>query len=286
MDFQSHRILWSGTQVSNSQKIQVHYPHLEDTVERLQVRRVLRRLDRFLRLIHEPTKRRRYDRRIDKNREILTSMDLPAPVLGPLKPAFPIRNKWLEGTDDSIGRRQVDVGALTRLLHGCWVRLVDDLGIELSGQPRPLEREGLVRVSAGGVVDAQASRAPAGSGRGERRRQLVRLQLRSAGIDGVTFLRCSSEIGLVDLSHVNTIDWLRRLVLKLGQPRLCARYQTRHRKHALSVEASLPFHPATTQYEEFRDLFSRVAHQADRLENKLLGVDSEQLQRREASDSA
>lgn len=268
------------------EKIQVHYPHLEDTVERLQVRRVLRRLDRFLRLMHEPVKRTRHERRIDKNREILTSMDLPAPMPGPLKPAFPVRDEWLEGEDDSIGLRQVDVDGLTGLLDGCWARLVDDLGIEQSGHHWPLDREGVVAMSAGGVVDAQASRAPASSSRGEGRRQLVRLELRSAGIDGVTFLRCSSEIGLVDLSHVRTIDRLRRLALELGQPRLCARYQTRHRKHALSVEASLPFDPATTQYEEFRDLVSRVAHQADRLEYELLGVDSEPLKRSEASDGA
>ena len=268
------------------EKIQVHYPHLEDTVERLQVRRVLRRLDRFLRLIHEPVKQTQHDRRIDKNREILTSMDLPAPMLEPLKPAFPVKDEWLEGADDSNGLWQVDVGALTSLLDGCWVRLVDDLGIKQPGQQGPLYREGSVRVSAGGVVDAQALRARVDNDRGEFRRQFVRLELRSAGIDGVTFLRCSSEIGLVDLSQVNTIDRLRRLALQLGQPRLCARYQTRHRKYALSVEASLPFDPATTQYGEFRDLFSRVAHQADRLEHELLGVDSEPLQRSEASDRA
>ena len=268
------------------EKIQVHFPHLEDTVERLQVRRVLRRLDRFLRLIHEPVKRTRYDRRIDKNREILTSMDLPAPMSGPLKPAFPVSPEWLEGAASGSGLRQVDVGGLTSLLDCYWERLIGDLGIELSRQQRQLDREGLVRVSAGGVVDAQAARAPVGSGRGKLRRQLVRLELRSAGIDGVTFLRCSSEIGLVDLSHVDTIDLVQQLALQLGQPRLCARYQTRHGKHALSVEASLPFDRATTQYEEFRELFSRVAHQADRLEHELLGVDLEPLQRREASDRA
>ena len=32
--------------------IQVYYPHLADTVERLQVRRVLERLNDFLRLVH------------------------------------------------------------------------------------------------------------------------------------------------------------------------------------------------------------------------------------------
>ena len=111
---------------------------------------------------------------------------------------------------------------------------------------------------------------------GEGRRQLVRAELRSAGIDGVTFLRCSSEIGLVDLSDVKTIDRLRRLqCYGSASHALCARYQTRHRKHELSVEASLPFDPATTQYEEVRELVRRVARQADRLEHELLGVDAE-----------
>ena len=268
------------------EKIQVYYPHLEDTVERLQVRRVLRRLDRFLRLIHEPEKRRRYDRRIDKNREILTSMDLPAPMTGLLKPAFPVRDDWLVGADDRDGLRQVDVDALSSLLHSYWNRVVDDLGIEQSGQQRPLERAGVLRVNAVEVVDAWAAPAQDGADRGEGRRQLVRLELRSAGVDGVTFLRCSSEIGLVDLSQFRTVDRLRRLALRLGQPRLCTRPQTRHGKHSLSVEASLPFDPATTQYEEFRDLVCRVALQADRLEHELLGVDTEPRLNDEAPDRA
>ena len=269
------------------EKIQVHYPHLEDTVERLQVRRVLHRLDRFLRLVHEPFKPRPHDRRrIDKNREILASMDLPPPVEGLLQSAFPISDHWLEGADDRIGLRQVDVGALASLLERSWNRLVGDLGIERPGQQGPLDREGVVRVSADGVVGARASGAPDGNSRGEGRRQIVRAELRSAGIDGVTFLRCTSEIGLVDLLDVKTIDRLRRLQLRLGQPRLCVRYSTRHRKHALSVEASLPFDPATTQYEEIRDLVSRIALQADRLEDKLLGVDAEPIGRNEDSDRA
>ena len=112
------------------------------------------------------------------------------------------------------------------------------------------------------------------------------LALATAGIDGVTFLRCASEIGLVDLSDVKTIDRLRRLQLRLGQPRLCVRYQTRHRKYALSVEASLPFDTVTTQYEEVRDLVCRVALQADRIEDKILGVDAEPVGRNGGSERA
>ena len=268
------------------EKIQVQYPHLEDTVERLQIKRVLHRLDRFLRLVHEPIKPRRHDGRIDKNREILSSMDLPAPMLGRLQSAFPVRDEWLRGSDEKIGSRKVDVQALASLLKGFWDRLVGELGIERSGQQGPLDREGVMRVCLEGVGSIRASRTPDGDSSGDGRRQLVRAELRSAGIDGVTFLRCSSEIGLIDLSHVSTVDRLRRLQLQLGQPRLCARYQTRYRRYALSVEASLPFDPATTQYEEFRELVSRIALQADRLEYELLGVDSESLEPSEASDRA
>ncbi|MDE0101869.1 MAG: helicase-related protein [Bryobacterales bacterium] len=255
--------------------IQVHYPHLEDTVERLQVKRVLQRLDRSSRLMHETAMRRAHDPRIDKNREILTSMDLPAPVRQPLESAFPVRDEWLKGVNDERTVHKVDVRALTELLDGFWDRLRWDLGIDRLGQQQPLYREGVVPVTAEGAVGLTASHDTDGRRSGAPRQQLVRTELRSAGIDGVTFVRCSSEIGLLDLSQAQTVDQLRRLQLRNGRPRLCARRQTRYRKHALSVEASLPFDLGTTQYEEFREMVSRVAEQADKLEHELLGVDSD-----------
>lgn len=256
------------------EKIQVHYPHLEDTVERLQVRRVLQRLDRFMTLVYESKKRRSHSRRIDKNREILESIKLPSPVEGRLQSAFPVQDEWLEG---SLGRSRlnwVDVRALATLLEDYWERLAKDLDIEQSGRKWLLHREGVLRVSREGRDGATAPNTSDRNGCGQGRRQLVSVELRSAGIDGATFLQCSSEIGLIDLSQPRIVDCLQQLQSQLGQPRLCARFETRHRKHALSVEASLPFDPESTQYEEFKELVSRSAHQADRLEEELLGVDA------------
>ena len=268
------------------EKIQVHYPHLEDTVERLQVRRVLQRLDRFMRLVHESAKRRAHSRRIDKNREILASIELPPPVEGRLESAFPVKDEWLEG---SVGRsrlHRVDVRALATLLEDHWDRLVQDLCIEQSDRDRLLHREGVLQVSREGGNGATAPNSSDRSGRGEGRRQLVRVEARSAGIDGATFLQCTSEIGLIDLSQPATVDCLQRLQSQLGHPRLCARFETRHRKHALSVEASLPFDPESTQYEEFKELVSCTAQQADRLEEELLGVDAEAARREQRADHA
>ena len=257
------------------EKIQVYYPHLEDTVERLQVRRVLDRLDRFMKLVHESARQHEHNRRIDKNREILASIKLPLPLEGRLESAFPVKDEWLEGSVKRSRIHRVDVCALASLLEDHWDRLVQDLRIEQSGPERLLHREGVLPVTQLGGDGATALDSSDLNPGGKGRRQLVRLELRSAGIDGATFLRCASEIGLIDLLQPANVDCLERLQSQLGCPRLCARFETRHRKHALSVEASLPFDPEDTQYEEFKELVSRTARQADRLEEELLGVDAQ-----------
>ena len=70
---QSERRL-SGTAVlpEGADRLQVYYPHLEDTVEVLQVQRVLRRMDTFLRLMHEGLSVPKGDhRRVDVSREMI-----------------------------------------------------------------------------------------------------------------------------------------------------------------------------------------------------------------------
>ncbi|MCI4066112.1 DEAD/DEAH box helicase family protein [Micromonospora sp. R77] len=80
--------------------LQVYYPHLTDTVERLQVRRVLRRMNDFLRLMHQglilPTTG---DSHLDVSRETLVDDDIPPPPVEPLTTAFPVRPEHLDGQD-------------------------------------------------------------------------------------------------------------------------------------------------------------------------------------------
>ncbi|MER7165772.1 helicase-related protein [Micromonospora sp. NPDC000207] len=80
--------------------LQVYYPHLADTVERLQARRVLRRMNDFLRLMHEglimPTTGDGY---LDVNREALLDQEVPPPPTEPLSTAFPVRPAHLDGQD-------------------------------------------------------------------------------------------------------------------------------------------------------------------------------------------
>ncbi|MGR6320052.1 DEAD/DEAH box helicase family protein [Micromonospora soli] len=80
--------------------LQVYYPHLTDTVERLQVRRVLRRINDFLRLMHEglilPAAG---DGHLDVSREALVDEDVPPPPADPLRTSFPVRTDHLDGQD-------------------------------------------------------------------------------------------------------------------------------------------------------------------------------------------
>jgi hypothetical protein len=78
--------------------LQVYYPYLEDTVEILQVQRVLGRMNTFLRLMHDglsvPSGSQRS---LDVGREMITASGPVPPVPGRLRSAFPIPEWALRG---------------------------------------------------------------------------------------------------------------------------------------------------------------------------------------------
>lgn len=71
--------------------LQVFYPCLSDTVEVLQVNRVLERMNTFLRLMHEGLSVPKGDlRAVDVSKELLTTRRTVAAITDTLKTAFPI----------------------------------------------------------------------------------------------------------------------------------------------------------------------------------------------------
>jgi superfamily II DNA or RNA helicase len=100
---------------TGDEKLQVHYPHLADTVERLQVRRVLRRMDDFIRLMHtELAVADGKDGRVDIRRELLEADGaMPQPPAGELHSAFDVRERDLRGrsrllaVDERVSREQL-----------------------------------------------------------------------------------------------------------------------------------------------------------------------------------
>lgn len=90
------------TQLSD-ELLQVYFPHLEDTVEVLQVQRVLERMNTFLRLMHEGlTVTDQPDRKIDLKREFAGEKRVVPQIQAKLHTAFPIPSDALSGTDANL----------------------------------------------------------------------------------------------------------------------------------------------------------------------------------------
>ncbi|MEN9579655.1 MAG: hypothetical protein RJA70_2664 [Pseudomonadota bacterium] len=76
--------------------LQVHLPHLQGTVEVLQVRKVLARMNRFIRLMHEGlTRPDEEDRAVDISADILTDLGYPEAITEELVTAFPVQEHFL-----------------------------------------------------------------------------------------------------------------------------------------------------------------------------------------------
>ena len=89
--------------------LQVYYPHLEDTVEVLQVQRVLERMNTFLRLMHEGLSVPNGDhRRIDVSHEMVEGQRTVEAIRGRLRSAFPIPDWALRGGRQALA---VDAGS-------------------------------------------------------------------------------------------------------------------------------------------------------------------------------
>jgi hypothetical protein len=84
--------------LSGEDKLPVFFPHLQDTVEVLQVERVLERMNVFLRLMHEGlTTAGEEERRINTNEEFARLRRAVPQILERLQSAFPVRPEHLEG---------------------------------------------------------------------------------------------------------------------------------------------------------------------------------------------
>jgi hypothetical protein len=95
---QTDRRLSCVSTVKEDEKLQVYFPHLEDTVEVLQVQRVLERMNAFLRLMHEGlTTVGREERTIDTIREFVRDRRPVEQITQKLHSAFRVQPHHLCG---------------------------------------------------------------------------------------------------------------------------------------------------------------------------------------------
>ena len=258
------RLDGENTEPDAADFLQVYYPHLQDTVEVLQVRRVLYRLNRFLRLIHQnKADSQALDSRIDTAREILEKLEAIPPLEGELKSAFPIQRQWLEGELDPTSVVRRDLDADTKHLDELWSSFQERYGIRALRAADPLLRRGYALVRQGRVMYRDADE------RGME--QPFRLQLRSQAAGDATLLHCSSEVGPVEIEHDDDrLDELYELQRELKCAKVCLYPDPAARTDRISVEGDIVFHPDMTQLEELESLVTRTVGAAGVLASRLV----------------
>jgi len=227
--------------------LQVYYPHLQDTVEVLQVRRVLKRLNRFLRLIHRGFDEQGEDSRIDTSRAMLEGLEDIKPIEIPLESAFPVRSEWLEGEFAGESIQHTDVKAQLDHLNDLWHELVN------KNQIQSLRSRG-GRVKEGRFV--------VNSNEHNQAIQNFQLELRSQAAGDSFLLRCVSNAGPLNLRDDKTLDQLYELHKDLGLVKICIRPNANKREDLVSVEGEILFHRRTTQIEEVARIVTQTTTQA------------------------
>jgi len=256
---------------TDNELIQVHYPHLAGTVEVLQVKRVLRRLFDFLKMIHLPKAKKDSDQsRLNVAEEILTQFHEIPRLEGLLESAFPVREIWMNGHFGATDVERPDTQSLEDYLKSLWEKLKIELQIKENGAARDSKRRYIGEVN---LRNKHIVRSGSGKIDGNIRKQAFELALRSQVFGGEALLRCVSPVGEIDLYDQGNLDSLYIMQQKTNMSKVCAVYNPKLRKHMVTVEGDRLFHLKTTQWQEIDDLIVRTVEAADRIESEILEHD-------------
>jgi len=229
--------------------IQVYYPHLRDTVELLQVRRVLRRLNRFLHLIHHTNSVRGEDgRAIDAARAVLEEIEDLPPIEGELQSAFPIARRWLEG---QLGAGSVDLPDWERQY-----RHLDTLW-------RGLRRRYPITELESGSRHVRHGELPAGTADGRMQPFIFGLRSQVAGDE--ILMECESTIGFVDLQDDAVVNRLIDALDGGGAVKLCVDPRVGRHQDRIYVRCEVLFDPEATQLDDVLAMFESTLPPALRL---------------------
>jgi hypothetical protein len=231
----------------DASRLQVFYPHLEDTVERLQVRRVLRRMYEFIRLMHEGLSGAPHESsKLNVSQEMIGAADIPAPVTTALTTAFPVLDSDLAGRRRCLAiTADVSAGMAARLrrigeLHElAGLKVVWDQPIDVYSLP------GTVRWPSG-------------------RTQHFELQLDTFGEHLV--VRCISPVGRLDTDEI--FEKVQRMSRRVAE-QLGIIEEADDRGVDLTVEEEVLLGGSAVDAARIAWLVGRVVTSADRLEAAL-----------------
>ena len=256
--------------------IQVYYPHLRDTVELLQVRRVLRRLNRFLRLIHRGDRAVGADgHAIDTTRALLEELEDLPPIEGELQSAFPIEPHWLRGELGPNDVTMPDWERQYRHLEALWKALCEHHQIVAQTSRVKHLRFGELPASA-----AKSTSAEMGDAAASGRMQPFTFGLRSQVAGDEILIECESTIGTADLEDDAVVNALMEVLDGTGAIKLCVDPRVGKHQDRIYVRRELLFDPEATRVADVLAMFENTLFPAVRLhavleDGGLLGTSAE-----------
>jgi hypothetical protein len=229
--------------LDSADKLQVFYPHLEDTVERLQVRRVLRRMREFIRLMHEGLGVAIADgSRLNVGKEIFDfTTDLP--VLDKvLETAFPISDSHLKADRMPLAVSHREAKQMEERFRSLAGARLEGMRVEWEPAREPEVLFGTAHLTNG-------------------RRQPFALYVQSLNERFV--IRCISPVGSVDIGQ--RLDFVTDLVTRV-KTQVGAIEDATGRGYDLTVEEEVLLGEPECDRARVEWLVTRVVADADLLE--------------------
>ncbi len=247
------RLRAADTSPEAAEKLQVYYPYLNDTVEVLQVVRVLKRMDTFLRLMHEDLALPDFDqRKLSVSHEIMGLPEPPLPIATPLQSAFPVNKEaHLSGKGKLLViDAETEKTVLARLEKMC-IRKLDGLAVDWQVTAPRGQKIGIARLDGA-------------------RKQPFALEIQ--GRDDELLLRCSSHVG--QLNARSDLKKLDRAVAE-GGGRIAVLRVGKKGEWLVSVAEDVLLAGKEHDAARLAWLVGRVVHRADDLEQLLFPAEAD-----------
>ncbi len=232
--------------LQSEEKIQVYYPYLVDTVEFLQVKRVLERLDNFLKLIYRSSKKDE-ESSIDTGREMLKYRDLEVPraIEHELTSAFPIKSEWLDGTLDQTNVKLPEIELLEDHLNMLIenIRKTLDKSIVFTNLAGRGSYEGEIKSSY--LYGSNAKQSVSETEESES----FRLNLRSQVSGDETLLECRAKLGAYEFESIKGA-LLENAKKNKFFAKLCLSETSEKKKRTIYVRRAILFDREATTMED------------------------------------
>ncbi|MDI1478728.1 helicase-related protein [Polyangium sp. y55x31] len=258
--------------VRADEKLEAQYPYLGETVERLQMARLFRKMNRFVRTMHlsfggEELGSRGRESAVHVDQAFAGDERDTAPIEGLLETKFEIDEKLL-----LRGAQKIEPRERQERAEACVDRLsalLESLGKRIRIDWHDEKREARVGTTYRQGPRLLGPRDGAVPGENGVRLQPFLLYVEGAPIEGRALVHLTSPVGKIS-EDTALAELLQHQEESLGA-RICLVTEKEGlQSYTVTVEGDILLDPATTEVEELCDLFAAVALCADDVEQMLL----------------